>query len=78
MTNDDDDDDDEDVVYYQAFPCVRVVTPGAFSIGPHCDASYGHHPCSVNFYVPLTDIVGRLAHDSLTCLLACTSACLLT
>ena len=24
-------------VRYQAFPCIRVVRPGEFSIGPHCD-----------------------------------------
>lgn len=45
-------------VYYQSFPCVRVVRPGDFSIGPHADVAYGHHPCSVNFYVPLTPIGG--------------------
>ena len=45
-------------IYYQAFPCLRVVQPDEFSIGPHCDAAYGHHPCSVNFYVPLTQIDG--------------------
>jgi cytidyltransferase-like protein len=45
-------------IYYQAFPCLRIVQPDEFSIGPHCDAAYGHHPCSVNFYVPLTQIDG--------------------
>lgn len=44
--------------YYQSFPCIRIVKPGEFSIGPHGDASYGHHPCSINFYVPLTKIQG--------------------
>ena len=24
---------------YQAFPCVRVIRPGEFSLGPHCDAA---------------------------------------
>lgn len=48
-------------IYYQAFPCVRVVEPGGFSIGPHADVAYGHHPCSVNFYVPLTPIGGTSA-----------------
>ena len=43
-------------VYYQTFPCVRVVRPGDFSIGPHADSTYGHHPCSINFYIPLTMI----------------------
>ena len=47
-----------DEFYYQSFPCVRVIQPGEFSIGPHGDASYGHHPCSINFYIPLTKIKG--------------------
>mmetsp|Transcript_6444 Transcript_6444/g.12933 ORF Transcript_6444/g.12933 Transcript_6444/m.12933 type:complete len:885 (-) Transcript_6444:27-2681(-) len=47
-----------DEIYYQSFPCVRVVQPGEFSIGPHADCAYGHHPCSLNFYVPLTQIGG--------------------
>lgn len=45
-------------VYYQSFPCIRVVRPGDFSIGPHGDVAYGHHPCSINFYIPLTQIEG--------------------
>jgi len=45
-------------IYYQAFPCLRIVQPDEFSIGPHSDVAYGHHPCSVNFYVPLTQIDG--------------------
>ncbi|KAG7371811.1 glycerol-3-phosphate cytidylyltransferase [Nitzschia inconspicua] len=45
-------------IYYQSFPCVRIVQPNEFSIGPHADVAYGHHPCSVNFYVPLTRIGG--------------------
>jgi choline-phosphate cytidylyltransferase len=49
-------DDDETIFYYQAFPCIRVVQPGEFSIGPHSDVNYGHHPCSINCYVLLTDI----------------------
>jgi hypothetical protein len=49
---------DEDRIYYQAFPCIRIVQPGEFSIGPHADVAYGHHPCSVNFYIPLTKIGG--------------------
>jgi cytidyltransferase-like protein len=47
-----------DEIYYQAFPCLRIVQPDEFSIGPHSDVAYGHHPCSVNFYVPLTKIGG--------------------
>ena len=52
---------DCDCIYYQAFPCVRMVQPDEFSIGPHADVAYGHHPCSVNFYVPLTEIGGSSA-----------------
>jgi cytidyltransferase-like protein len=48
-------------IYYQAYPCIRVVQPDEFSIGPHADVMYGHHPCSVNFYVPLTTIGGTSA-----------------
>ena len=45
-------------IYYQGFPCIRVIQPGDYSIGPHADVTYGHHPCSINFYVPLTQIGG--------------------
>ncbi|GMI04188.1 hypothetical protein TrVE_jg7041 [Triparma verrucosa] len=48
-------------IYYQSFPCVRVVEVGDFSIGVHSDVSYGHHPCTVNFYIPLTKIFGTNA-----------------
>lgn len=44
--------------YFQSFPCIRVVRPGEFSIGPHCDSSYGFNQANVNFYVPLTRIYG--------------------
>ena len=43
-------------IYYQSFPCIRIVSPGDFSIGPHADVAYGHHPCSINYYIPLTPI----------------------
>lgn len=46
----------ETCFYYQSFPCLRINQPGEFSIGPHADVNYGHHPCSVNCYVLLTDI----------------------
>jgi choline-phosphate cytidylyltransferase len=52
---------DCDCIYYQAFPCLRMVQPDEFSIGPHADVAYGHHPCSVNFYLPLTEIGGSSA-----------------
>jgi hypothetical protein len=45
-------------LYFQAFPCIRIVRPGEFSIGPHCDASYGFSQANINFYVPFTDISG--------------------
>ena len=45
-------------IHFQSFPCIRVVRPGEFSIGPHCDASYGFSQGNINFYVPLTRIYG--------------------
>ncbi len=42
----------------QAFPCLRIIQPGEFSIGVHCDAAYGHAPGNVNFVVPLTGSQG--------------------
>ena len=45
-------------LYFQAFPCIRVVRPGEFSIGPHCDAAYGFSQANINFYIPLTKIYG--------------------
>jgi cytidyltransferase-like protein len=50
-----------DTVYYQAFPCVRIVQPGEFSIGPHSDIVYAHHAGSINFYLSLTAIQGNTA-----------------
>ena len=47
-----------DAVACQCFPCVRVNRPGEFSIGPHCDAQYGHALGNINFYLPLTPIWG--------------------
>ena len=48
-------------VRYQAFPCIRVVRPGEFSIGPHCDVAYGHSTASLNVHVPLTACYGTNA-----------------
>lgn len=48
----------ESQFYYQAFPCVRIVRPGEFSIGVHADVAYGFSPAAVNFYVALTDVFG--------------------
>ncbi|KAL1510749.1 hypothetical protein AB1Y20_007036 [Prymnesium parvum] len=42
-------------VVFQSFPCVRVLRPGEFSIGPHCDAQYQAPDGNINFYLPLTD-----------------------
>jgi hypothetical protein len=46
---------------YQAFPCIRVVRPGEFSIGPHCDTAYGHSIGNLNFHIPLTPSFGTNA-----------------
>jgi hypothetical protein len=46
---------------YQAFPCLRVVRPGEFSIGPHCDTAYGHSIGNLNFHIPLTPTFGTNA-----------------
>ena len=48
--------EENSIYYYQCFPCLRMVQPGDFSIGPHADVVYGHHPLSTNFYVLLTDL----------------------
>ena len=34
-------------VRYQQFPCVRAQCPGDMTLGPHCDAAYGHAPSTV-------------------------------
>ena len=47
---------------FQQFPCIRIVRPGEFSIGPHSDIAYGHsigkdacgRICSVFFLFMLT------------------------
>jgi len=41
-------------VYYQSFPCVRLVRPGEFSIGCHSDITYGFSQATINVWVPLT------------------------
>lgn len=43
---------------YQAFPCLRVIRPDEFSIGPHCDMAYGHSIGNINFHIPLTPTYG--------------------
>ncbi|CAE7839781.1 strG [Symbiodinium necroappetens] len=55
-----------DAIYrYQAFPCLRVVRPGEFSIGPHCDTAYGHSMGNLNFHVPLTPVLGAEGANAL-------------
>ena len=49
------------VCRYQAFPCVRLHCPGELTIGPHCDAAYGHEPRTLNVTVPLTAAAGTSA-----------------
>ena len=39
---------------YQSFPCLRVLRPGEFSIGPHCDAQYNLPDGNLNVWLPLT------------------------
>jgi len=51
-------------IYYQVIPCLRIVQPDEFSIGPHADVAYGHHPCSINCYVSLTDPVSSSSTSS--------------
>lgn len=50
-----------EVARYQNFPCVRVHCPGEVTIGPHCDAQYGHDPRTVNVHLPLTAAYGTNA-----------------
>ena len=40
---------------FQSFPCLRVLRPGEFSIGPHCDAQYNLPDGNLNVWLPLTD-----------------------
>jgi cytidyltransferase-like protein len=61
MISDDAVDTAVDEYYYQAFPCIRIVQPNEFSIGPHSDITYGHHIGCVNMYVPFTCIDGSAA-----------------
>jgi len=54
--------DPQEICYrYQAFPCLRVMKPGEFSIGPHCDMAYGHSIGNINFHIPLTPTFGTNA-----------------
>ncbi len=55
----DDGDDGSLTFYYQAFPCVRLIQPGEFSLGVHCDSAYGFSPTNLNIVVPLTAANGH-------------------
>mmetsp|Transcript_29151 Transcript_29151/g.44076 ORF Transcript_29151/g.44076 Transcript_29151/m.44076 type:complete len:504 (-) Transcript_29151:187-1698(-) len=46
---------------YQAFPCIHIIRPGEFSIGPHCDMAHGHSIGNINFHIPLTPTYGTNA-----------------
>ena len=48
----------ENILYYQSFPCIRLVRPSEFSIGVHSDVFYGFSQGNINFYLPLTTIYG--------------------
>ena len=50
----------------QAFPSLRFICPGEFSLGVHCDTFYSHSPHSVNIVVPLTPR-GRAGPAGLYC-----------
>jgi hypothetical protein len=45
---------------YAAFPCARVQQPSSLhTIRCHVDSMYGHGPCSVNCWLPLTKLDAR-------------------
>ena len=48
-------------VRYQRFPCVRAQCPGDMTLGPHCDAAYGHAPSTVIVSCLLTPAYGTNA-----------------
>lgn len=45
-------------MFYQSFPCFRTVRPGEFSIGCHCDITYGFSQATLNVWLPLTTVSG--------------------
>lgn len=45
-------------IFYQSFPCLRTVRPGEFSIGCHCDITYGFSQGTLNVWLPLTTVSG--------------------
>ena len=50
-----------DATRYQLFPCVRAQCPGDMTLGPHCDAAYGHAPSTVIVSCLLTPAYGTNA-----------------
>ena len=48
-------------VRYQRFPCVRAQCPGDMTLGPHCDAAYGHAPSAAIVSCLLTPAYGTNA-----------------
>ena len=48
-------------VRYQQFPCVRAQCPGDMTLGPHCDAAYGHAPSTAIVSCLLTPAYGTNA-----------------
>jgi hypothetical protein len=48
-------------VRYQRVPCVRAQCPGDMTLGPHCDAAYGHAPSTVIVSCLLTPAYGTNA-----------------
>jgi hypothetical protein len=48
-------------VRYQRFPCVRAQCPGDMTLGPHCDAAYGHAPSALIVSCLLTPAYGTNA-----------------
>ena len=45
-------------VRYQQFPCVRAQCPGDMTLGPHCDAAYGHAASTIIVSALLTRAYG--------------------
>ena len=48
-------------VRYQRFPCVRAQCPGDMTLGPHCDAAYGHAASTIIVSALLTRAFGTNA-----------------
>ena len=48
-------------VRYQQFPCVRAQCPGDMTLGPHCDAAYGHAASTIIVSALLTPAYGTNA-----------------